>query len=190
MNGIPSDYKWLAPPRTPAELAERDRVLKGRISISEATVSVNVGFGPDIPIFQPRISRSTEMTTAEKISVLRNLAPPHTRVNAQSAAHSSTFDPRATFSNKSINVVYPSRDDFSDDRVNTDDDAEAGSSSLGVAHDLIGCVLAGEDGTQSCVHEGDHVALAKECLERYSRDEAMRKQHRADAGRQHSVRFV
>ena len=61
MNGIPANYKWMAPPRTPAELAERDRILKGRISVSEPTISINVGFGPDIPIF-PKVAVMSHVT--------------------------------------------------------------------------------------------------------------------------------
>ena len=57
--------KWMAPPRTPAELAERDRVLKGRVSIGEPTVSINIGYGPDIPIF-PEVAVMSRVTCGNK----------------------------------------------------------------------------------------------------------------------------
>jgi hypothetical protein len=73
------------------------------------------------------------------------------------------------------------RQDFSDDSV--DDDDETGSTSLGVAHDLIGCVLAGEDNTGSCNHSGvDHVDMARQCLERYAKEESARAKRRASVG--------
>jgi hypothetical protein len=133
------------------------------------------------------------MTTQEKIDYLKTLAAPHTQANVNRALHlNGKFDPRPVFFNASVNALFPSRgaDDFSDDRSNGAADDETGSTSLGVAHDLIGCVLAGEDGTQSCVHEGDHIALAKQCLENYSRDEAARKQHRDMAEKSTMVRFA
>ena len=187
--------KWMAPPKTPAELAERDRVLKGRISIGEATVSINVGFGPDIPIFQPRISRSTEMTAQEKIEFIKkNLAAPRTEANTKRVSHlNGKFDPRPTFTNASVHALFPDagRDDFPDDRSNAADDDDIGSTSLGVAHDLLACRIAGEEGTSACVHEGgDHVDMARQVLERYAKDETARKQNLASVGQQHSVRFA
>ena len=131
------------------------------------------------------------MTDKEKISLLKNLAPPHTQVNTQRATNSGTFDPRPMFSNKAVNALFPSRDDFSDDRSNAADDDDTGSTSLGVAADLLNCRLAGEEGTSSCVHEGgDHVDMARQCLERYAKEEAARKQRLASVGQQHSVRFA
>lgn len=119
------------------------------------------------------------MTTQEKIDYLKKT--PVTVTNTTRVSHGK-YDPRPVFTNKAVNALFPSRgaDDFSDDRTSADD--ETGSTSLGVAHDLIGCVIAGEDGTQSCVHEGDHIALAKQCLENYSREEAARKQRRESVG--------
>lgn len=93
----------------------------------------------------------------------------------------------------SVHKLFPDagRDDVSDDRSNSDE-TETESSSLGVAHDLIGCVIAGEDGTSQCNHSGvDHVATAQRCLENYSRDEAARKQRRESVGKPVvGVRFV
>ena len=67
-----------------------------------------------------------------------------------------------------------------------------GSSSLGVAHDLLGCVLAGEDNTSECNHSGvDHIDMARQCLENYAKEESARKQRRAAVGQPVvGVRFV
>ena len=96
------------------------------------------------------------------------------------------------FSNVGVNVQYPARDDFSDDRSNgaTDgDDDTSEHSNLGMAHDLISCEISGESGP-GCGHNCDHIQRATECLQNYARDQAMRDRNRDDAGRmQHSVRF-
>jgi hypothetical protein len=102
------------------------------------------------------------------------------------------FDPR--FGHPvAVHRLFPDagREDFSDDRSNSDE-TETDSSSLGVAHDLIGCVIAGEDGTSQCNHSGvDHVATAQRCLENYSREEAARKQRLHDVSQPHvGVRFA
>jgi hypothetical protein len=132
------------------------------------------------------------MTDKEKVDFIKqNLMPPRTEVNAQCAAHSSTFDPRPTFRNASINVLFPAapRDDFSDDRSNIEDDATE-HSNLGMAHDLLSCELAGESGP-NCGHNGvDHIQASIDCLGNYQRDQAMRDRNRADAARMHSVRFA
>jgi hypothetical protein len=94
------------------------------------------------------------------------------------------FNPRL-FGPVAVHALFPSRgaDDFSDDRSNADDDDDIGSASLGVAADLLNCRIAGHEGTSECVHKGgDHVDLARQCLERYSREEAARKQRRASVG--------
>jgi hypothetical protein len=186
---LAAPMKWMAPPRTPAELAERDRILKGRISVNEPTISINVGFGPDIPIFQPQISRSVrEMTAQEKIDFIKkHLAPPYT-LNTQSATHSNKFDPRPTFANKAVHALFPSRDDFSDDSADDDDTSE--HSNLGMAADLINCEISGDSGP-GCGHNCDHVQRATECLQNYARDEAMRKRNLDDASKTtHSIRFA
>jgi len=69
-----------------------------------------------------------------------------------------------------------------DESANADDDG-TGSTSLGVAHDLIGCVLAGKDNTSECNHSGvDHIATAREVLDRYARDEGARQKRREAVG--------
>jgi hypothetical protein len=136
------------------------------------------------------------MTNAEKLDFIKqNLAPPQTQMNTQRAADSHKFDPRPVFANKAVNALFPTRgaDDFSDGRSNgaTDgDDDTTEHSNLGMAHDLISCEISGESGP-GCGHNGvDHVQAAISCLQNYSREQAMRDKNRADAGRQHSVRFV
>lgn len=94
------------------------------------------------------------------------------------------FDPRQ-FGPVAVHALFPSAggDDFSDDRTDSGDDDETGSTSLGVAADLLNCRIAGQEGTSECVHEGgDHVDMARQCLERYAKEEAARKQRRDAVG--------
>jgi len=93
------------------------------------------------------------------------------------------FDPRQ-FGPVAVHALFPDagRQDLSDDRTSVDDD-ETGSTSLGVAADLLNCRIAGQEGTSECVHEGgDHVDMARQCLERYAKEEAARKQRRESVG--------
>jgi len=80
---------------------------------------------------------------------------------------------------------------FPDDHTDGDE-AKTASSSLGVAHDLIGCVLAGEDNTGACNHSHvDHIATARQCLDNYAKEEDARKQRREDVGQPMArVRFA
>ena len=48
-----------------AELAQRDRILAGRTSVREPTVSIKVGFGPDIPIF-PNVAVMSRVRCGDK----------------------------------------------------------------------------------------------------------------------------
>ena len=102
------------------------------------------------------------------------------------------FDPRQ-FGPVAVHALFPDagRHDFSDDRTDSAADDGTESSSLGVAHDLIGCVLAGKDNTSECNHSGvDHIDMAGRCLANYSRDEAGRAKRRSDAGQHARVRFA
>jgi hypothetical protein len=133
-----------------------------------------------------------QFTTATTEAVMAAAAevrpqPPRTSPKVMGA-----FDPR--FGHPvSVHKLFPNagRDDnFSDDRSNSprDDDATE-HSNLGMAADLINCEISGESGP-GCGHNCDHVARATECLQNYSRDQAMRDKNRADAGNAHQVRFA
>ena len=174
---------------------ERRTVTHAPLSWLGAPIAVGV---IDIPIWEPQSfykEQKTEMTTAEKLTFIKQNLPLAAQVNTQCAAHSSTFDPRPTFRNASINVLFPAapRDDFSDDRSNSaadGDDDTTEHSNLGMAHDLISCEISGEAGP-GCGHNGvDHIQRAIDCLTNYARDEAMRDRNRADAARAHTVRFA
>lgn len=55
-----------------------------------------------------------------------------------------------------------------------DDCGESDMSSLGVAHDLIGCMVRGEAGTPACNHSGDHLTIARAALNSYANDKAQK----------------
>lgn len=77
--------------------------------------------------------------------------------------------------------LFPSRP--GSESADADDDSDTSEhSDLGMAADLINCEVSGESGP-GCGHNCDHVARATECLQNYSRDEAMRKRNRDDAGK-------
>jgi hypothetical protein len=163
---------------------ERRTVKHAPLSWLGAPIAVGV---IDIPIWQER----AVMTTQEKIDYLKKLAPPHT-VNPQSATHSNRYDPRPTFRNVAVSALFPNagRDDFADNRVNTDDDETFESHRVGYASDLLNCQVSGEAGP-GCSHgDIDHIKKAAECLRGAMDDEAQRKKNLADAARMHSVKFA
>ena len=171
---------------------ERHTVRREPLSWLGKPIAVGV---IDIPIWQPQsfYQEKPEMTTQQKIDYLK--ANPVTVTNVQRVPHlNGKFDPRPVFTNTAVHALFPDagRDDFSDDRSNSprdDFDEPNEHSNLGMAADLINCEISGESGP-GCGHNGvDHVARAIDCLQNYSRDQAMRDKHRADAG-QHSVRFA
>jgi|GEM_PF-6929855 len=144
---------------------------------------------------RPTEESNMELTTAQKIAILKADPAVRSRTAAPrpGAFNLKLFSPGAIDAINAANAknkFLPDtpRQDF-DDRPNRDDSA-SDSSSIRVAHDLLACHLAGEDG--SCRHgKVDHVAAATETLNNFAKDEAGRRSRRKDAGRPvASVRFA